>query len=144
MISLSTPYIKKECHQFLSDCWHKLTWDPQKDDDDLLRGDSTSFSFRSFSFKSIPPNPRSIPDPSRTTLRIANSLAIIETLIYLGTAVLGYLVGTNALPSALQFLKGRVHPHALTATGITGLTISFFYLLYERPLEASGYDSDCD
>lgn len=67
----------------------------------------------------------------KTTDKIAIGFAILETITYIGIALLGYLIHTNSLPSSLQFLKGRMQlGTALMATGITCLSLLSIPLVY--------------
>lgn len=63
--------------------------------------------------------------------KIASCSAVLETLICLGVAVLGYMICRDLLPSALGCLKGRVQlGTALMITGTTCLALTSIYLVY--------------
>lgn len=73
-----------------------------------------------------------------TTKKTMGCMAILETLTYLGAFIIGYLIHTKSLPSALSFLKDRMQlGSALMITGITCLSIQslLFNYIYQKSQE---------
>lgn len=62
--------------------------------------------------------------PESEMNKIMGSVALLETIAYVGILLTSYLIRTDALPSGLQFLKGRMQlATGLMISGITGLGI---------------------